>query len=63
MANPNPTNPWDVLKIAVICVTVCVLTMFGTASNWDDYSEVKTSGISAGSVAAILFGMYKAGKL
>lgn len=58
-----PTNPWDVLKVAVICVTICVATMFGTASNLSDMSEVKTGGISVGGVAAVLYGLHRAGKL
>lgn len=57
----HPTNGWDVAKIAVICVTVCIVSMFGTASNWSDLSEVKTSGISVGGVAAALIGARKAG--
>lgn len=63
MAEPKSTNGWDVAKIAVICLTICIVTMFGTASDWSDLSEVKTGGISTGGVAAVLFGLYKAGKL
>lgn len=57
------TNKYDVIKVAVICTTVCILSMFGTASNWKDGSEIRTSGISVGSIAAILYGLNRFGKL
>lgn len=63
MADKQPTNPWDVAKVACICLTICIISMFGTASNWTDLSEVKTSGISVGTVAAVLIGLHKAKKL
>jgi len=58
-----PTNPWDVAKVACICLTICIVSMFGTASNWADLSEVKTSGISVGGAVAALIGARKAGWL
>ena len=58
-----PTNGWDVAKIAVVCVTICIVSMFGTASNWADMSEVKTSGISVVGVVGTLAGMRKVGWL
>lgn len=63
MPERPPTNPWDVAKIAVICVTICILSMVSTASNLKDGSEALTGGISIGTVAAVLIGMYKSGKL
>ena len=50
----HPTNTNDVIKTAIICLTICIGFMFGTASNWDDYSEVKTGGYSIiGAVGAL----------
>lgn len=42
---PHPTNHWDFLKVAAICICAYALGSKITATNWD-ITEVNTGAIS-----------------